>query len=253
VFALIPTMKRSHFPRWFSRVALAAVGLWLTASPAIATDFSLQPREPGPGHRIKSYWWEFNKVAWELTPPEGFTLLGGGELRLEKTDEPALVAVCRQTTDAERTLFGQDDKKAQADYVRKTLPGGITDVRLISQAKNPLPVNGLTNFEVTYSYVLGGLAYKLTCMVSQGGEMLEQSPPVPGEPPPPPTPAPTPGADGKPVRTGEFFTTVVSAAVDRQPVIYGAFQQLMATARIKRGEPERDDSSRYSSHGMLGR
>jgi hypothetical protein len=245
-------MKRSPFPAWFSPLAVVVL-LCLTASCATATDFSLVPREPGPGHRIRSYWWQFNKVAWEFTPPEGFDLFGGGELRLVKTDEPVLVAVCRESTDAERTLLQGDDQKARADYVRKMLPSGITDVRLVSQAKNPLPVNGLTNFEVSYSYVLGGITYKLSYMVSQGGEMAEQSPPVPGQPAPPPTPTPTPGADGKPVRTGEFFTTVIGAAMDRQPVIYGAFQQLMATARIKRGEPGRDDSTQYSSHGMLGR
>ena len=90
-------------------------------------------------------------------------------------------------------------------------------------------------------------------MVSQGGEMTEQSPPVPGQPTPTPTPTPIPGPDGKPRRTGAFFTTVVAATVARHSVIYGAFQQLMATAKVKPGEPEADDPKQYSSHGMLGR
>ncbi len=245
-------MKRSILLVRLAQLTLAGA-LYLCAGRATATDFSLVPREPAPGHRLLSYWWNFNHGAWELTPPEGFTLLGGGELRLLKTAEPDLVAICRPTTDAERALLSNGDQKAQADYVRKMLPGGITDIKLLSQAKNPLPVNGLTNFEVSYSYVLGGIPCRLSYLVSQGGEMLEQSPPVPGQPTPPPTPTPTPSADGKPVRTGEFFTAVVVAPADRQPAVYGAFKQLLATARIKPGEPGGNDPDHYSSHGMLGR
>ena len=246
-------MKKSSSCRRFLLPAVLAALACLGAASAQATSFSLLPRQPGPGHRALTYWWEFNHAEWELTPPEGFQLFGGGELRLQKTDEPTLTAICRQSTDAERTLLSQDDKQAQADYVRKMLPGGITDVRLVSQAKNPLPVNGLTNFEVTYTYSLGGLPYKLAYLVSQGGEMAEQSPPVPGQPTPPPTPPPASSPDGKPVRTGEFFTALVGALVDREPVIYGAFQQLMATARLKVGDPAESDAERFSSHGMLGR
>ena len=204
---------------------------------ARATDFGLTPREPGPAHPRLSYWWKFDGTSWELTPPEKYALSGGAEIRLQKTDDPSVAAICRTTSTTERDLLvTKKNDKARAAYFQTQLPGGTEDARLESQRDNPLPVNGLTNFEAVYTYKLGGVSYRAAYMVSRA------------------LPDSVPSADkAKAAPAGEFFTTVVVAPESSQPDLYAAFQQLLATAKIKSASPETDDSGTVKSHGMLGR
>jgi len=233
--------------------SLAIVAASVLPPTATATEFSLRAREPGPGHPLRSFWWHFNGASWELSPPDGYTLTGGGEIRLTKEDRPGATVACRATTGQEADLLRGDDEKAQAAYVRTLLPGGITNIKLAGQSKNPLAVNGLSNFEVTYTYDLGGSSIRYTVMVSQGGERDEQNPPTPGQPTPAPTPTPKPAPDGKPVRTGEFFTTVIAGPEASYADLSSGFDQLMAGAKVLPGTPTSDANLQYSSHGMLGR
>ena len=46
---------------------------------------------------------------------------------------------------------------------------------------------------------------------------------------------------------------IVVVPKENQKLVYGALQQLLATARIKPGDVESDNSNQYVSHGMLGR
>ncbi len=208
---------------------------------ARATDFSLKEREAGPAHPRMSYWWKFDGAAWELTPPEKYVLYGGGEIRLQKSDDPSVAAICRATSTTERDLLvTKKDDKARAAYFQSQLPGGVEDARLESQRDNPLPVNGLMNFEAVYTYKLGGVSYRAAYMVSRA---------LPDDAPTDKTKA-APAASAS---VGEYFTTVVVAPESSQPDLYAAFQQLLATAKIKSTPPERDNSGLVESHGMLGR
>ena len=220
------------------RLWLVSMALWLPVS-AWATDFSLKPREPGPAHPRQSYWWKFNEAAWELTPPEKYALSGGAEIRLQKTDDPSVAAICRATSPTERDLLvTKKDDRARAAYFQTQLPGGIEDARLESQRENPLPVNGLTNFEAVYTYKLGGVSYRAAYMVSRA---------LPDSVPSDKTKA-APAASA-----GEYFTAVVVAPESGQMDLYAALQQLLATAKIKPTAPDGDDSGTVKSHGMLGR
>ena len=210
----------------------AALLLPLTAA---AVDFNLRPREPGPGHRVLTYWWQFNGAFWELTPPEKFELSGGGEMRLQKAEHPEIAAVCRQASSAEQEMFVKKDPAARDAYFRTLLPSGTKELKLVSQRENPLPVNSLTNFEAVYSYELGGLPYQVAFMVNRAVQEPDKSA----------------GATAKPKE--DFFTAVVVAPPEHQPALYEAFQQLIATAHIAPKEPTSDQGRDYVSHGMLGR
>ncbi len=210
----------------------AALLLPMTAA---AVDFSLRPRDPGPGHRVQSYWWKFNNASWELTPPERFELAGGGEMRLQKAEHPEMTAVCRQATSAERDLFLKKDQAAQDAYFRTLLPSGTKGLKLVSQRDNPLPVNSLTNLEAVYSYELGGVQYQAAFMVNRAMEALDKN------------------ADPTAKPKEDYFTAVVAAPQESQPALYEAFQQLLATAHIAPKEPTSDQGRDYVSHGMLGR
>ena len=226
----------------------------LTPLAARAVDFGLKTREPGPGHRMRSYWWKFNQAFWELTPPEHYTLNGGGEMRLEKVDQPSTAAICRPSTAAECDLLRTKDQAAQDKYFRTLLPSGILHLKLVTQRENPLPVNGLTNVEAVYSYDLGGVNYLASYMVSRAvaaspADKVQPSSPA-DKAPAQPKPAPKPGTSAE-----DYFTAVVVAPQESQPDAYQAIQQLMATAKIADTEPDSsaDQGGQYSSHGMLGR
>ena len=91
----------------------------------------------------------------------------------------------------------------------------------MSQRENPLPVNGLTNFEAVYTYKLGGVNYRAAYMVSRA---------LPDSAPSDKTKAaPTAAA------AAEYFTAAVVAPESSQTDLYAAFQQLLATAKIKTG------------------
>ena len=218
--------------------ALLILLLWLPVA-ARATDFDLKPREPGPAHPRLSYWWKFNGGAWELLPPEKYALSGGAEIRLQRSDDASVAAICRATSATERDLLTtKKDDKARAACFQSQLPGGVEDARLESQRDNPLPVNGLTNFEAVYTYKLGGVSYRAAYMVSRA---LPES-------------APSDKTKAAPsASAGEYFTTVVVAPESSQPDLYAAFQQLLATGKIRPTPPEGDDSGQVKSHGMLGR
>ena len=222
-------MKRHRF-----LLGCCCAALLLTPR-AWAVDFNLRPRDPGPGHRVKTYWWNFNGASWELTPPEHFNLTGGGEIRLQKTDHPETTAVCREATAAEHDLFVKNDPAAADAYFRTLLPSGTKNQKLISQRDNPLPVNGLTNTEAVYSYELGGITYQAAFMPNRAVKAPDKSA----------------GPNTKPKE--DYFTVVVAGPQDTQPAVYEAFQQLMATARIATSEPTNDQGGQYVSHGMLGR
>ena len=217
----------------------------LTPLAARAVDFSLKTRNPGPGHLMRSYWWKFNQAYWELTPPEHYALTGGGEMRLEKVDQPLLAATCRPSTAAERDLLNTKDQAAQDAYFRTLLPSGILHLKLVSQRENPLPVNGLNNVEAVYSYDLGGVNYLACYMVNRA---VAAPPEDKKRSPAPPAPAPAKGAE-------DYFTAVVVAPQESQPDVYLAIEQLMATAKISATEPDssKDQDAQYASHGMLGR
>lgn len=205
---------------------------------ATAIDFSLKERPPGPGHPRRSYLWKFNHATWELTPPEHYALLGGEELRLQEDNNPGLAAICRESTATERDLLVKGESAPQDAYFRTLLPSPITDLKLVSQGKNPLPVNGLINFGIIYDYKLGGVAYRAAYMVSRGGESGDTAQ------------AKDQNSVGP---TAEFFTTVIYAPVPMHGDLQGDFYRLMATAKITAGDPGEIDPSRISSHGMLGR
>ncbi len=218
--------------RFFFLLGCCAV---LLTARAEAVDFNLRAREPGPGHRVRTFWWNFNGAFWELTPPENFTLLGGGEMRLQKAQNPADAAVCRQATPAERDLFIKKDPVAADAYFRTLLPGGIKNLKLVSQRENPLPVNKLTNTEAVYAYELGGIVYQATFMVNRAIQELDKNAPPTAKP------------------KEDYFTALITAPQDSQPALYEAYQQLLATVHIAPKEPGDDQDGQYASHGMLGR
>ncbi len=218
-----------------SLLFLGCCAVLLLPLTAAAVDFSLRPRDPGPGHRVLTYWWKFNGASWELTPPERFALSGGGEMRLQKAEHPEVTAVCRQASSAEREMFTKKDLAAQDAYFRTLLPSGTKDLKLVAQRENPLPVNSLNNVEAIYSYELGGIQYQAAFMVNRAVQEPDKK------------------ADPTAKPQEDYFTAVVAAPQEHQPALYEAFQQLLATARIAPKEPDSDQGRDYASHGMLGR
>lgn len=202
--------------------ACSVAATLLLPAGAAATGFSLRVQEPGPGHLQRTYLWTLAGHLWNLRPPEKYKLSGGGEMRLSREEDSQAAVVCRESTPAERDLLLKKDKEAQAAYCRRLLPEQATEVKLVSQTENPLPVHALTNFEVIYAYNLGGLSYKVSYLVSRAGER-------------------------------DHFTALIQAPEKTFDDLHSAFQRLLATAMVTSEAPGPDNSTRVVRHGMLGR
>ena len=176
-------------------------GVLLGEGTASALDFSLRAMEPGPGHRQLTYEWKVAKFTWQLSPPSGYDLVGGAEMRLTAKDNPGEAVLSRDANAEERALFTKKDRAAQAAYFRTRLPAQAEDVKLVSQRDDPLPVHALKNFEVIYSYNLGGQSFSAAYMVSSVDEK-------------------------------NYFTTMTQSVMTNYDNLYGAFQRMMATAFV---------------------
>jgi hypothetical protein len=214
-------MKRFCFASFCGAVLFVFNVSFPATAPAMS--FSLVEVPPGPGHPQPLFLWNLDKRTWSLRPPEKFKLLGGAELRLTKDDDPAAVVVCRESTPTERELLLKKDKAGQSAYLHSLLPQQATDVRLISQAENPLAVHGLTNFEAIYAYKLAGVAYSTSVLVSRAGER-------------------------------DYFTARIEGQDISFDKLHNALQRLLATAMVTSDAVSPTATSgQVLRRGMLGR
>ena len=55
---------------------LGCCAVLLSPLTAAAVDFSLRPRDPGPGHRVLTYWWKFNGASLGTDAPGEVRIVG---------------------------------------------------------------------------------------------------------------------------------------------------------------------------------
>ena len=213
------------------RFALLALGVLAVASvtpPRVqAIDFSVQASEEmtGPARKGLVYRLKLGGKTWQYLLPDGYRSTGGGELRIFSDKEPQASIVWQESTSTARAPLDKPDPKTdskrasvppsnpqsvEADknvlaereaIFRRLLPPQAENVRLVNQAEEPVPVNGLHNYELTFAYQLLGTNFQQGFMVNRASEH-------------------------------DFFTAVTVAPAERYNQVHNVLLQTLSTATV---------------------
>ena len=214
--------------RHLTLLALATLAATVAIVPhARAIDFSVQSSEEmvSPVRKGTVYRLKLGGKTWHYTLPDGYQSTGGGELRIFSDREPQASIVWQESSATERAPLDKPDPKADPKHLsaaapiypssetgkaalatreaafRQLLPPQAEDVRLVSQVEDPVPINGLHNYEITFAYRIFGANYQHGFMVNRASER-------------------------------EFFTAVTLAPTDRYDLVHNVLLQTLSTASV---------------------